>query len=149
MSGKKFRTCTPAGGVALAAATAKTVHQIVAASNNPDTIDFIDISFDGNVSTDTPVEVTVERQTSAPGTPGTAPHISEVPNGDPGTLQTTVVTGGGTEPTGSDDYGRWFLHPQGRHVLTGPFPIVGGDRLGVVCNSPEIQNAHVAARGEE
>lgn len=149
MSGKKFRTVTPAGGVALVAATVKTVHQIVAAANNPETIDFIDISFDGNVSTDTPVEVLVERQTSAPGTPGTAPSVSEVPNGDPGTLQATAVTGGGTEPTGSDDQGRWFLHPQGRHVLAGPFPIVGGDRLGIVCTAPEAQNVHVTCRGEE
>lgn len=149
MSGKKFRVCTPSAAVALAAATAKTAIQIVAAANNPVTIPWIEIAFDGVVPTDQPVACLIERQTNGPGTPGTAPTIVEVPNGDPGTLQTTAVTGGGTEPTGSDDYHRTFLHPQGRHVILGPFYVVGGDRLGVVLTAPAAVNCHITIPGEE
>lgn len=149
MSGKEFRTSTPAAGVALVAATPKTVHQIVAGANNPLVIAHLEVSFDSNLSTDTPVETLIERQTTAPGTPGTAPSVSEVPNGDPGTLQATAVTGGGTEPTGSDNYWYGFLHPQGRHVIPGPFKIVGGDRLGIVCTAPEAQQCHISVRGDE
>lgn len=149
MSGKEFRACSPDGGVALVASTPKTALQIQAGANNFTEIDHYDVSFDGVTPTDQPVQILIERQTTAPGTPGTAPSVSENPNGDVGTLQVAAVTGGGTEPTSSDDYGRWYFHPQGRHVIPGPFYIVGGDRQGVVLNAPANVNVHVTAKGKE
>lgn len=150
MAGKKFRVTTPATGVALVAATAKTALQLVAAANTPVVVPWIEVSFNGNAPTNVPVELLIERQTSVIGGSPTALTPSEVPNGAPGTLQTTAAAStGGAEPTGSDDYHKSFLHPQGRHVILGPFEVVGGDRLGVVLTAPDAVNVHITLPGEE
>lgn len=146
---KQFRATTPDGGVALAAATVKTVIQVVAGANSADDIPWIEIAFDGTSAAAVPGQVRILRQTTAPGTPGTAPSIVELPNADLGALQTTVVTGGGTEPTASDVYHKSFRHPQGSYLIPGPFRVNAGDRLGVECNFAAVVNVHVTIPGNE
>lgn len=146
MAGKKFRITNTA--IALVAAVAKTLIQVLAGANNKTVIPHIEISFDG-AAADGPALVTVLRQTTAPGTPGTAPTVVEMPNGDVGTLQVAASTGGGTEPTASDVYWRNYLTPSGRHVIPGPFEIVGADRLGVTVTAQVGVNAGCTIPGEE
>lgn len=146
---KEFRVATPTGGVALSAATVKTALQIVAGTNNQTQLDWIDVSFNGVSPTNEPVEVTVMKQTTAPGTPGTAPTIEEMPPTAIGTLQATAATGGGTEPTSSTIMWRGFVHPQAGKLLPGPFYINGGERLGVVVLAVDAVDAQVSAKGRE
>jgi hypothetical protein len=145
---KAFRASVSA--LALAAATAKTALQLLAGTNNRTIIDFIEVSFEGVSPTDEPVLVRILRQTNAIGGSPASITPSEVPNGDAGTLQVTAAaSAGGTEPTGSDVYHQAYCHPQGRHVLLGPFVINGGERLGVECTAPDAVNCAVTVKGAE
>lgn len=145
--------------IALVAATAKTVLQIIAASTTKVKVGgigeslkrFIEVSFDGVSATDQPVLVKILRQTTAiGGTPTTVTPVKHI-NGTDGTVQTTAKTYGGspTEPTGSDVYWAGYLHPQGRHVIPWTGVIEQSDRLGIVCTAPAAVNVTVTVPCEE
>lgn len=137
-----------AAAVPLAAATAKTALQVTAPTHQRVEVPFLEVSFDGISPTDRPVDVKVMRQTTAV-TSGTSITIIELPNGDPGTVQTTAIAGDSdsVEPTLSDVYWQGYLHPQGRHIIARPngkpFAIIPAERLGVVCNAPDAVNVTV------
>lgn len=137
--------------VALAAATAKTVIQVVAASNHAVKVLGWSVSFDGISSTAEPVVVVLMRQTTA----GTMSALTPV-KVDPGrneTMQTTAQHTATAEPTSGDVLARRNIHPQaGYEVIYPPDqqPIVGGgERIGIVCTAPAVVNVIAEIRFEE
>ena len=121
------------GQVALAAATLKTVLQIVAAANHRVLLWAYYVSFEGVVTTDAPVFCELLRQSTA----GTMSALTpvKVNDGDNETLLTTALHTATAEPTAGDVLKKWFVHPQGRDVyiypLTRPIVVLGGARLGI------------------
>lgn len=110
----------------------------------------IEISFDGISNTDQPVLVQVMRQTTAIGGSPTTVTPVKHRNGEAGTIQTTAKkSAGGSEPTSSDVYKTYRLHPQGRYPLPDQFLIEQGDRLGIVCTAPAGVNVSVSAPCDE
>jgi hypothetical protein len=151
------------GAVALVAATAQTVLQITASSNQRVRVTEYEFSFDGTNSANTPCQVRVMRQTTA-GTFSTTLATGAV--GAAGiaklndlysvaeTIQTAAKTASTAEPT----YGevlRWITIPVFGGTVVIPCPpgqedyIPGGSRLGVVLTAPQSVNAYTTARCEE
>lgn len=128
--------------VALSAATAKTVLQLVAASNHRAKVLGWSVSFDGVSTTDAPVVVELERQTTA----GTMTSLTPKKLDDSlaETLQTTAQHTATVEPTSGDLLDSMNVHPQGGYQVMYPLgqePIVGGgDRVGIVCTAPAAVN---------
>lgn len=149
MSGVKW-ACTTAE-IALAAATAKTVLQVVAPTNQRLLVTRVGLFFDGISTTAEPVQVRILRQTTA----GTSSVNTPVKRnfGDNETLQTTARDNFTVEPTNSDVYDVYEIHPQqGMDAflpLTDPFPVIGGDRLGIECTAPATVNVRAKMWGEE
>lgn len=140
MAGIKGRATTE-GEIALAAATAKTILQIVAASNHRVLIRGYAFSFDGTSSTAEPVQVSINKQTTA----GTMSSATPVKNGDYGeTLQTTAQKTATAEPTTTDVYARYDIHPQsGLEVALGvgdELIVPGGGRIAITCTAPAAVN---------
>lgn len=149
MAGLRFRGNTPqiATGTAL-----KTILQIVAAANHRVIIPAFSVSFEGITPTDAPIQVDVQRQSSAGTGPGGALTLVKDNDSDDETLQTTAQYGpSGTwtvEPTAGDVLARKLVHPQGRADF-GPFVIKGGGRLAVVVTAPVSIDCTVSTAGEE
>ena len=151
MAGHNFVAAT--AEVALAAATAKTVLQIVPAANVGVRVNTLTVSFDGTSATNEPVVVVLMRQTTA----GTASALTlvERQTTDPETLQTTAQHTATVEPSSADVIGRWNVHPQDRMQVTfsralgNELICRGGERLGVVCTAPAIVNVIAVIEGEE
>lgn len=145
---------------ALAATTQTTALQIIAASTNKVRVggvgesrqSMIEVSFDGVTPTNKPVLLEILRQTtSIGGTPTTVTPVKRR-NGESGTLQTTArkkTNSGDSEPTASDIYAVYRLHPQGRHVLPDQFIIEQGDRLGFRLNATDAVNVSIKVPCEE
>lgn len=134
---------TSEGEIALAAATAKTILQILAATNQRVAVKGFSVSFDGISATAEPVQVDFLRQTTA-GTGGTAATPVKEGVGSE-TLQTTALKNIVTaEPTAGDVLRRYNVHPQtGREVRFGAdeeLLIPGGGRLGLRCTAPAVVN---------
>lgn len=133
---------TTEGEVALVAATAKTVLQIVAPTNQRLLLKGFSVSFDGVASTDAPVQVHLVKQTTA----GTSSPGTPVRDGDPGseTIQTTSRIAITVEPTTTDILRRYEVHPQGGSIERAfdldNIPIPGGTRLGLRCTAPNAVN---------
>lgn len=146
MAGLIGRITTPQ--IALVAATAKTVLQIVAAANHRVKVQRVSVSFEGTSTTDAPVQVDIYRQTTA-GTGGTANNPVKDNDADDETLQTTALRNIVTaEPTSTDLLESKFCHPQGRIDL-GPFTIPGGGRIGVKLTAPNVVDCLPSAVFEE
>ena len=136
---------TTEGEVALSAATAKTILQIVAPTNQRLLLTGFSVSFDGVSSTAEPVQVEIVKQTTA----GTSSAGTPVKDGDPGseTIQTTSRITVTVEPTTTDILRRYEVHPQGggiERVLTpgvDAITVPGGTRLGLRCTAPATVNA--------
>lgn len=146
MSGVKFRANT--GQVALSAATAKTVLQIVAAANHRVRIDKIVASFEGATAGIAAAQVRLLKQTTA----GTMSALTLVKdNADDGeTLQTTAQHTATAEPTAGDVIESQFVPSyHGQRIFVGPFWINGGDRLGIEVTSAEAIDCIVSAYGDE
>jgi hypothetical protein len=138
------------GEVSLTAATAKTVLQLVAASNHRVKVTGLSIFFKGTSSTDTPAKVRVCKQT----TTGTMSAATPVKRGDFGeTLQTTAQHTATAEPTITDVYEMLEIHPQtGLKVfypLGEELVIPGGGRLGVEITAAQGQTVAVNADFDE
>ena len=104
-------TVETAGDVALSAATAKTILNVVPAANSPLRIVEIGVSFDGTSTTGTPVVVELCKSTQA--TAGTS--TSQTPQQSRGPLRTVQASGARSytaEPTVLTTIKRWRIHPQ-------------------------------------
>lgn len=149
MAGVKWAATTPE--VALVAATAKTILQVVAPTNQRLLVNRYGIFFDGVSTTAEPVQVRILRQTTA----GTSSANTPVKrnNSDAETLQVTARDTFTVEPTNSDVYDVFEVHPQqGIDVilpLGQEIPVKGGDRLGIECTAPAIVNVRCKFWGEE
>ena len=132
-------------GIALAAATAKTVMQLVAAANHP--IDLIEFSvgFDGTNNTYEPVEVRLIRQSDAGTMTGDTVVGANDSDGD--TFDTTAQHTATAEPTGTIVLRTFRVHPQTgftfqTHDLA-PIHVGAGDRIGLVCTAANTVNVDV------
>ncbi len=149
MAGLRLRgnTAQIATGTAL-----KTIMQIVAAANHRVVIPAISVSFEGITPTDAPIQVDIQRQSTAGTGPGGALTLVKDNDSDDETIQTTAQYGpAGTwtvEPTAGDVLARKLVHPQGRADF-GPFILKGGGRLAVVVTAAVSIDCAVSAAIEE
>lgn len=136
--------------VALAAATAKTVIQIIAPANHRVKVKSWGVFFDGVSTTAAPVEVRLLRQTSA-GTMSALTPVKTRPAAE--SLLVTAQHTATVEPSASDVVDVIEVHPQsgfeiqytpGDEVIVG-----GGERLGIECTAPAIVNVRAKIRFEE
>lgn len=138
---------TTEGEIALAAATAKTVLQLVAAANHPVAVKGFGVSFDGTSATAEPVQVDILRQTTA-GTMSAATPVEETNTGT--TLQTTAQKTATAEPTAGNVLRRYEVHPQAgileKFTIEDELILAGGGRLGIRCTAPANVNvtAHIS-----
>lgn len=141
----------PSGEIALTAATAKTVLQIVAAANHRVKVLGLSIFGKGIVATDTPIKVRLLRQTTA----GTMSAATPVKNsdGDDETLQTTGQHTATVEPTAGDVLATYEVHPQTGLVIFFPFGqeviVKGGGRLGVELTAAQAQTCSANMQFDE
>lgn len=133
---------TPTAEIALVAATAKTVLQTRAPTNQRVVLLRWGIFFDGVSVTGEPVQVELMFQT----TDGTMTSIT--PKKIDGSLGETVQTTGGenatAEPTEGDFISAHEIHPQQGYEVIYPLgqePVMGGgDRIGIKCEAPANVN---------
>lgn len=131
--------------------SAKTLLQIVAASNHGVLIDEISISFEGTSAAATPIKVDVLRQTTA----GTMSALTLVldPDDADETLQTTAQHTASAEPTASSVLITELVHPQTGYTWNAGYgreiKIGGGDRLGIRVTAAASVNAICRVSGEE
>ena len=137
--------------VALVAATAKTVLQLVAPANHRLKVKSWGVFFDGTSATGEPVQVELMRQTTA-GTM-TALTLRKTDDSIAEALQATAQHSATAEPTSGDLLMAAEVHPQSGFVESLPFGdeyIVGGsDRVGIVCTAPAGVNVRSFMRYEE
>jgi len=132
--------------IALTAATAKTVLQVIAPTNHRVKILSYGVSFDGTSSSAEPVQVRLIRQTTA----GTMTSLTPTKR-DNSLSETLLVTAQHTataEPTAGDLLDAMEVHPQGGYEFICPqgqeFIIGGGGRVGIECTAPA--NVNVRAK---
>lgn len=128
--------------IALSAATAKTVVQIVAPTNHRVRVKRWGVYFDGVSVTEAPVVVQFLRQTTA----GTMSSLTPVKKDDSlaETLQVTAQHTATSEPTAGDVLEQVNVHPQ--HFYENVYPpgdeviVGGGDRIAIKCTAPAAVN---------
>jgi hypothetical protein len=131
--------------------SAKTLMQIVAATNTRVLVHEWGIAFEGVSNTAAPIQVDLILQSDA----GTSSALTPVKHnqGDDETLQTTARHTATVEPTGTTIFQSYFVHPQtGRDWVApfgGAFVIKGGQRLGFRVTAAADVGAIVYARCEE
>jgi len=130
--------------MALAAATPKTVVQIVAAANHGIDLAEVGVGFDGTDNTKEAVEIDLVRQSDA-GTGGDALTIVGGNDSDGDTFDTTALSDiDSAEPTGTVVVRSWRVHPQTGFVFQpsdlAPIHVGAGDRLGLRCTSAAVVN---------
>lgn len=137
--------------IALTAATAKTVIQLVAPSNHRVAITSWSVSFDGTSVTAEPVVIRVLRQTSA----GTMSALTPVAmDGSVGeTIQSTAQHTATAEPTAGNVLLSMECHPQqgykeflplGQEII-----LQGAGRVGIECTAPANVNCVACITFEE
>ncbi len=137
--------------VTLAAATAKTVIQLVAPSNHRVAILGFGVFFDGTSVTAEPVQVRVLRQTTA----GTMSALTPVAlDGSVGeTIQSTAQHTASAEPTAGNVVDVLEVHPQQGYEVMYPLGqeiiLQGGGRIGIECTAPATVNVRAKIRFEE
>lgn len=138
--------------VATANGSAKTIVQVVAASNVRLKIKRITITFQGTANTDAPNLVRILRQTTA----GTMSALTVVKknNADTETLQVTALHTATVEPAAGDVILNEHVHAQGGREWTWPSddPLIvpGGGRLGVEATGVgTTYDCYVNVEGEE
>ena len=140
-----------AAEVALVAATAKTVVEVTAGANHRALIHQIGFFFDAISVTAEPVVVELIRiGTTGTGSAGTPvkvdPDMSE-------TLQVDFKYNMTVEPTGIVVLKRYNIHPQSGYEvilpLDRPFPLPGGDLMGLRFTAPAVVNVIVNIEGTE
>lgn len=132
--------------------SAKTLLQLVAATNQRVILNEISISFDGVTNSAVPILVELVRQTSA-GTMS-ALTVRKVSNSDQETLQTTAQQNATAEPTDAGDI-PWteLVHPQTGLTWQAPYgqeiKVQGGTRIGIRVTAAAGVNAVCRLKGEE
>jgi hypothetical protein len=139
----RIRTAvTTEGEIALVAATAKTILQLVAPAQQRIAVRAFSVSFDGTSGSAEPVQVDILRQTTA-GTMSSATVVREDVGSE--TIQMTAQKTATAEPTAGDVLRRYEVHPQaGIEVKYGfdeELLIPGGGRLGLRVTAPANVNA--------
>jgi hypothetical protein len=153
MSGKLCSLTTNAGAVALAAATPKTVLQLLTTSgtNFPRAlVKKWSICFDGATSTAVPVVVKLIRQSTA----GTGTGVTPVAVGDSAdAILSTGAYNFSAEPTSGSVLAVLEVHPQSGYTEIFPLGmeivVPAGGRLGIVVTAPAIVNCHATIWFEE
>lgn len=131
--------------------SAKTLMQIVAATNQRVIVHEWGISFQGVSNTADPIQVDLILQTDA----GTSSALTPVKanQGDNETLQTTARHTATVEPAGTTIFQSYFVHPQtGRDWMApvrAPRPVQGGTRLGIRVTAAADVGAIAYAHCEE
>jgi hypothetical protein len=125
--------------VALAAATAKTVLRVKAATNQRARLKRWGVFFDGTSVTAEPVQVRLLRQTTdGTGTANTGRVVS--PGGAAEAVQTAAIDSCTAEPTAGDVLDAVEVHPQAGYEVIFPMDqevdIPGGGRVGIECTAP-------------
>lgn len=135
--------------VALTAATAKTILQLVAATNHLVKILSWSISFDGVSPTAAAVVVQVVRQTTAGTMSANTPK--KLNDSLPETLQTTARDTATVEPTATDVLDTLNIHPQTGYKTPYGYEVImgGADRIGWKATAPAGVNAIVTVHFEE
>ena len=139
------------GEVSLVAATAKTVIAVTGGTNHRSLIKTIGIFFKGTTVSNEPVTVDLIRCTSA-GT-GTAGAPVKVDPDMSETLQIDFVTNNSAEPSGITVLKSWYIHPQSGYEIVlpfdGPYPLPGGDFMGIRCTADNVVTVGINLEGEE
>ena len=141
---------TPTAEIALSAATAKTVIQLIAPANVILAVNGAWVSFDGISNTAEPVLVEILRQTTA----GTVTARNPLKTKDTSTaLGSTGGVNASAEPTAGDVLKTFHLHPQAGVIIPLDFDkeieIPGGGRLGMRITAPAAVNCLAGFEGEE
>lgn len=147
-------TVDTAGDVALTAATAKTVLNVIAASGSVVRAVELGVSFDGVTAAAEPVTVELCKSTQA--TAGTSTAHTPVQSGGPTrTVQSTAARNYTAEPTVLTAVKRWLVHPQGLpFVLQFPLgrepeQVTSANGLCVRLTAPAAVNAQAYLEFEE
>lgn len=127
--------------IALSAATAKTILQLIAPTNHRVKILGWGVSFDGTSASAEPVVVRLLRQTTAGTVTSLTPKQTRTAAE---TIQSTASHTATAEPTAGDVLDIQNVHPQGSHFwpMTPGQEIVvgGGGRIGIECTAPANVN---------
>lgn len=136
--------------VALVAATAKTVIQLVAPANHRVKVLGWGVFFDGISVTAEPVQVRVLRQSTA-GTMSVLTPVQIRPVAE--TIQSTAQHTASAEPTAGDVLDAVEVHPQSGYDVKFPMGqeivISGAGRLGIECTAPAGVNVRAKMFFEE
>lgn len=127
--------------IALTAATAKTVLQVVAPANQRLELKRWGVFFDGTSPTNEPVQVRLLRQTTA----GTMTALTPVMlAAGSETVQSTAQHTATAEPTAGNTLDVAEVHPQSGYEVVIPFDqaieVPGGGRLAIECTAPAAVN---------
>lgn len=141
------------GAVSLSAATAKTVLQLIAPTNQRGKLLRLHYSFNGISPSAEPALIRVLRQTTAIGGTPTSVTPKRTGAGSETIQFTAAVSAGGAEPTAGDVLDEGYLHTQTGLIEYAPLgleiAILGGTRLGVEITSPSAVSVRVAAWWDE
>ena len=141
------------GDVALTAATAKTILNVINAANGLIRITEMAVSFDGVSSTAEPV--TVELCSSTQATAGTSTsHTIVQTRGPTRTVQATAARNYTAEPTTLTVIKRWLVHPQTGLFVQFPLgrepeQVTTADGLCIRCTAPATVNVQAYMEFEE
>jgi hypothetical protein len=141
------------GDVALSAATAKTILNVINAANSLIRLTELGVSFDGTSSSAEPV--TVELCSSTQATAGTSTsHTIVQCRGPTRTVQATAARNYTAEPTVLTVIRRWLVHPQTGIVVQFPLgrepeQVTTADGLCIRCTAPAAVNAQAYLEFEE
>lgn len=133
---------TTEGAIALSAATAKTILQVAAPSNQRLAVKGFGVFFDGTSGSAVPVAVELLRQSTA----GTMSSATPVPDDDDWTetIQSTCQKTATVEPTAGSVLRRYDVPPtsgyERSYAPDEEIHIKGGGRLGLRCTAPASVN---------
>lgn len=148
MSGVRWKAVTSA---VTTGTSAKTILQVVAASNHGLWIDEIGVSFNGVDPAQTPIKVDVVRQSDA----GTTSALTPVkdPEDSDETLQITARHTATAEPTTGDVLLSEYIHAQTQWTWQAPIgkriKVGGGTRLGIRVTADASVSCVARMAGEE
>jgi hypothetical protein len=136
--------------VALVAATAKTIIQLIAPANQRLRIKRWGVFFDGVSATAEPVQVRLLRQSTA-GTMSSLTPVLLVAGSE--TVQTVAQHSATAEPAAGNVLDIAEVHPQSGYEVAVPFDqpieVPGGGRIGIECTAPAVVNVRAKIVFEE